>query len=224
MDFLKDRRAIIIGGVGLALGVGLAAVVLIALGQDASDDPPPAAETGLVVQTGHEEVRKLDPAQPLKCFMNGRLAGVMTVADCAKKNGVTTGTLAVGVDQSGGLAASRLPPADVAPPPAPPQEDVAAETAQFGAGPVADTPEPGGQPCWSHDGGTWSRSAADVSLNACVRSLFDGQCVRPGGVAYGRWGDRTLRLVAGRVEMSSEGHTFRTLTQQADGCVIPETE
>jgi hypothetical protein len=60
-----------------------------------------------------------------------------------------------------------------------------------------------------------------MSLDACVQSLFAGQCVRPGAAAYGRWGDRTLRLVLGRVEISATGSAFRLLARQEGGCEIP---
>jgi len=194
--------------------------VILAMGQDASDDPPQTSGTGLVVQAGRDAAPKLDPAQPLRCFTNGRLAGVMTVAECAKKNGVTTGALEVGVEKSAAPAAGNVSVIDAPPPPPePPVEEVSATDGQYGAG---DAPVAGGQPCWSHDGGAWSRTPGAMSLNACVQTLFDGQCVRPGAAAYGRWGDRTLRLVQGRVEMSGDGHSFRTLTQQTDGCAIPE--
>jgi hypothetical protein len=222
MEFLKDRRAILLlGGACLAVVGGLALVVVMAMGQDPSDDAMQAGGTGLVVQAGHDAVQKLDPAQPLRCFTNGRLAGVMTVAECAKKNGVTTGALEVGVEKSAAPAAGNVAVIDAAPPPPePPIEEASATDGQDGA----ESDQAGGQPCWSHDGGAWSRTPGATSLNACVRTLFDGQCVRPGAAAYGRWGDRTLRLVQGRVEMSADGHSFRTLTQQTDGCAIPEAE
>ena len=133
---------------------------------------------------------------------------------------MTTGALDVGVDKSGSPAAGKLPAIEaLPPPPEPPLEEASAADSQFGAEPE----EAGGQPCWSHDGGAWSRTPGAMSLNTCVQTLFAGQCVRPGGAVYGRWGDRTLRLVQGRVEMSGDGHSFHTLARQTDGCAIPET-
>jgi hypothetical protein len=61
---------------------------------------------------------------------------------------------------------------------------------------------------------------ADVSLNVCVQALFAGRCERPGGATYGRWGQQTLRLVPGRVEISADNHSFRTLADQGAGCAI----
>ena len=228
MDFLKDRRAILIGGAGLALAAGLAVAVVIAMHQDDSDAAPPASVGGLVVQTGRDDGQKLEPQRPLRCFVSGRLVGEMPVADCAKKNGVATGALDVGVDSTGGLAAATAPTTDVIPPP---PDLPATDQAPSGVDrPVPDTSEeahsPSGavQSCWSYSTGNWSRTAADLSLDACVQSLFAGQCVRPGAAAYGRWGGRTLRLVLGKVEISSDNRSFRTLTQQQGGCTIPSTE
>jgi hypothetical protein len=60
-----------------------------------------------------------------------------------------------------------------------------------------------------------------MSLGACVQSLYDGQCEHPGAAAYGRWGARTLRLVAGRIEVSSDNRNFAPLVEQGPGCSVP---
>ena len=44
---------------------------------------------------------------------------------------------------------------------------------------------------------------------------------RAGNASYGRWMLQTLRLVSGRVEVSSDNHSFRVLAEQAGGCAIP---
>jgi hypothetical protein len=59
-----------------------------------------------------------------------------------------------------------------------------------------------------------------MSLGACVQSLYDGECERPGGAAYGRWGDRTLRLIAGRIEISRDNRSFSALMDQGPGCTV----
>jgi hypothetical protein len=75
--------------------------------------------------------------------------------------------------------------------------------------------------CWRYAGGSWSQLPAELSLSACVQTLFAGRCERRGGATYGRWGDQTLRLVPGRIEISGDNHTFRTLVEQGDGCAVP---
>jgi hypothetical protein len=215
MEILKDRRVILIGGAGLALGAGLVVAVTMAMRQDDADGPPPASQSGLMVQMGRDDTKLLDPARPLKCFVGGRLVGELPVSDCAHRNGVATGALDVGVDASGGFTAATPPTAALAPqPPAPP-----ADSPQLAD---ATAPIPAGdQTCWGYEGGAWRRDPSDMSLNACVQSLFAGQCVRPGAAAYGRWGDRTLRLVLGGVEISAGGTAFRLLGRQQGGCEIP---
>lgn len=222
MELLKDRRVILGGGAALALVAGLAVAIVVAMRQDDPEGPPPASEGGLMVQTGREDAVKLDPARPLRCFVSGRLIGEMPVSDCAHRNGVATGALDVGVDSSGALAAAKTPTLDVAPPPPPPSDDQAGGAASQAADDTA--PASSEKTCWGYSGGAWQRTPGDMSLNACVQALFAGQCVRPGGAAYGRWGERILRLVLGRVEMSADDGGFRVLTRQQGGCAIESLE
>jgi len=52
--------------------------------------------------------------------------------------------------------------------------------------------------------------------------LFDGRCVRPGDALYGRSGAQTVRLLPGRVEISPDNRSFRTLlVQDPDDCSLP---
>lgn len=220
---LKDRRVQLISGAAIALLAGLALAIGIALRPDADAGPPPASEGGLVVQTGHEQVQKLDPAQPLKCYVGGRLAGEMTVADCARKNGVATGALDVGVTPSGGLAASAAPSNPPIPPPPPPPSDAdAAGSDEAMASAEDDTAAAGAKPCYARDGGRWSRAPGVTTLGACVQTLFAGQCEAPGAAVYGRWGNKSLRLVLGKVEISDDGSSFHTLAVQTGACAIPD--
>ena len=69
-------------------------------------EEPPASRAGLIVETGRADDTKLDPARPLRCFVGGAFVGEITLAECAKKNGVATGALDVGVDETGALAAA----------------------------------------------------------------------------------------------------------------------
>lgn len=221
---LKDRRVQLAIGAVIALMAGLALAIGIALRPDADEGPPPASEGGLVVQTGHDEVQKLDPSQPLKCYVGGRLAGEMTVADCAKKNGVATGALDVGVAPSGGLAASAAPSnLTIPPPPPPPSESDAAAGDQAVVSADDDASAAvGAKPCFAREGGHWSRTPGLATLGACVQTLFAGQCEAPGAAVYGRWGNKALRLVLGKVEISDDGSNFRTLVVQTGACAIPD--
>jgi hypothetical protein len=222
MDWLNDRRVILGGGGALALVLGLGAAFYFVSHDPKSKSPPPASTGGLVVEPGPEAT--LDPARPLRCFVGGQLAGTMTLADCAKKNGVATRALDLGVDATGALAAASdsgpvlqvLTPAQAqaVPNEAPPG------VLPAGAAPVAAGPGAPTAPCWRRDG-DWRRLPTDLSLNACVQALFAGRCEKAGGATYGRWGEETLRLAPRRVEISADNRTFRPLVDQAANCVIP---
>src|SRR5438876_11586678 len=123
---LKDRRIQVAAGAGLALAAGL--VVALAVGGRQSHAPPPASQAGLVVETGRDDDVKLDPKRPLRCFVNGQFVGEVPLEECAKKNGVATGALDVGIDPSGALAASGGAPADITPLPPQPVTPVSPTT------------------------------------------------------------------------------------------------
>ena len=222
MELLKDRRVLLAGGAALALLAGIVIAVLLMKGAKAPIEAPPASRAGLIVETGRDDDTKLDPARPLRCFVGGQFVGETTLAECAKKNGVATGALDVGVDETGALAAADqagmvltpLPPpaatapiVPVAPPVASPAPTVVA-TAPLAA-------------CWRYSGAEWRRLPGDITLNACAQQLFSGKCEKPGGATYGRWGDETLRLVPGRVEASFDNRSFHTVIEQGSSCSIP---
>lgn len=218
MDFLKDRRIVLAVGAGAALLLGVLIAFTIMGGDDAPDGPPPASQGGLVVETGRDDDTKLDPARPIRCFVAGQFAGELTLAECAQRNGVATGALDVGVDETGALAAADaagtilapLPPKDAAPAPATP----VATPEQPAAAPAS------GSTCWRYAGGSWAQ-AGSTDLNACVQQLFAGQCEKRGSATYGRWGEQTLRRVRGKIEISQDNRRFRTLVEQDDSCAIP---
>lgn len=221
MELLKDRRVLLAGGAALALIAGVAIAVALVKGNKPSTEEPPASRGGLVVTTGRSDDAKLDPARPLRCFVGGQFVGETTLAECAKKNGVATGALDVGVDETGALAAADQagtvltplpPPAAVAPVAPPP----AATTA-----PTVTAPAVALAACWRYAGGEWRKQPGEITLNACAQQLFNGKCERPGGATYGRWGEETLRLVPGRVESSSDNRTFHSIIEQAANCSIP---
>lgn len=226
MDFLKDRRIIIGGGATLALLAGLGIAVALMSGHDKKPaEEPPASRGGLIVETGRDDDAKLDPARPLRCFVGGSFVGEITLAECAKKNGVATGALDVGVDETGALAAADQ--AGTVLTPLPPTPTVTAPAATTPSNPVtpstpanASTNTPLAA-CWRYAGNEWRRLPGDITLSACMQQLFGGRCERSGGATYGRWGEETLRLVPGRVEISSDNRSFHTAVDQGPNCSIP---
>lgn len=220
MEFLKDRRVVLALGGGLALLLGVILAV-VAMSGGKSKDEPPARASGLVVEIGREDDGKLDPARPLRCFVGGVFVGEITLAECARKNGVATGALDVGVDETGALAAADVAGTVLTPlPPAP------VEVLPNAAAPAAPAPAPAPaagpvKACWRYVGAEWRRLAGEGTLNTCVQTLFAGRCERPGGATYGRWGEQTLRLVPGRVEASMDNRSFQTLVEQPASCTLP---
>jgi len=217
MDF-KDRRIVLpLAGAAIALLAGLAIAWTMLAGQRREPkEAPPASSAGLVIDSAGTEEARMDPAKPLRCFVAGQFVGEITLADCAKRNGVATDALDVGLDQTGALAATDQAGAVLTP--LPPAES---ETPQDEAG--GEAPLPVNAPvgtCLRYDQGRWGKLPSDVSLNGCVQALFAGHCERPGGATYGRWMQQTLRLVPGRVEISADNHSFRTLADQGAGCAI----
>jgi len=121
MNLFQDRRAVLAGGAALALLAGLAVAILVGMrGGAGAGQAPPASQGGLVVQAGRDDDIKLDPKRPLRCFVAGKFVGELPLGDCARRNGVATGALDVGLDPSGALAAANGASADITPlPPAP---------------------------------------------------------------------------------------------------------
>ena len=219
MNPLGGRRVAL-----LAIGlVGLVVVAVAALlglrGGAAKVETPPAPRGALRVTMG-ETRAKLDPKAALRCFVAGRFVGETSLADCAQKNGVDPGRMDVGVDKTGQVAAAGegqaelapLPEARPAPPPGQTPEAAAA---------TAPPPAPGAGACLRYAGGRWREAGVGMSLRACVRTLFEGRCVRPGEALYGRYGATSLRLVPGRVEASDNNRDFQYVVgQDAEACVL----
>ncbi|HEY0437215.1 MAG TPA: hypothetical protein VGC92_11270 [Phenylobacterium sp.] len=224
MNFLKDRSAVLaVSGAGLALVAGLSlAWVVVARHRGESSPPPPASQAGLVIDAHGGVEAKADPAKPLRCFVGGQFVGDMTLADCARRNGVATDALDVGLDPNGALAAANqagevltpLPPPQAERAPAAATPDPALAGSAPGAIPVGGPPAA----CWRYADNQWRRLPGDLPLGSCVQTLFTGRCERPGGATYGRWGPDTLRLIPGRVEISGDNHSFRTLVEPWPGC------
>lgn len=231
MDFLNDRRVLLaMIGAALALLAGLAiAVVMGAKNRGDKAEPPPAAQAGLVIDAaGAADDGKLDAAKPLRCFVGGLFVGELTLAECAKRNGVATGALDVGIDSTGALAATDqagtvlapLPPTNERPAttPSAPSVAVPATPAATPGAPAASGAPAGA--CMRYADQAWRELPGDLTLAACVQALYGGRCERPGGATYGRWMQQTLRLVPGKVEISGDNRSFRRLTGQSDGCVL----
>lgn len=222
------NTALIVGGGVAALVAGVAIAWALLAGQGSQTVAPAASQGGLVIDSSDTSDGKLDTTRPLRCFVNGQPVGELTLAECARRNGVATDALDVGVDESGALAAADqagtvltpLPPAEAAPAPeAAPEEAPAAEA------PPAEAARPvaarSSGACWRYEGGQWKKLPGDVSLSACLQTLFAGRCERPGGATYGRWSQQTLRLVPGKVEISGDNRRFRTLVDQPANCSLP---
>ena len=219
MDF-KDKNVVLALGAGLAVLAGVLIAVLMA-GRDRGPAAPPADKGSISVDVA--EAQTIDPTRKLRCYVNGQFVGETSLADCAQKNGVSTESLDVGLDETGALVAAET--ASLAPPPVlPPMQDiddepiepmpderptvVADNEASGDDFDIAPTPAQGSQ-CLRFAGGDWRQLSSGSSLETCKRLLFEGRCVSPGQAEYGRWGDQTLRLVPGRIEQSSDNRRFR---------------
>lgn len=229
MQFPNDNRVILAVGAGLAI---LAAIVL-ALVFGGSREPTPRtepAEKAGGLQVDLADAPSLEPTRELRCFVDGQFVGMATLSDCARRNGLATDALDVGLDETGNLAAA--PTASFAPPPALPQ----AEAGDLNQGadptdrPSADASGPqdmpraervSGAPCLRHAGSEWRAISNDMTLDQCVQALYAGTCVRPGDAQYGRHGNLTLRLVPRRVEQSNDNTRFRILADQDRSCQFP---
>lgn len=226
---LRDRRAMLAAALGAAVLLAILGIAIVMMmrgpGRAARSDSD--APHSLQVELGREDPG-LDPDRPMRCFVGGQFVDMLSLKDCAKRNGVPTGSLDVGLDPNGQLAATAgddsvlqplpsapAPPQGAAPPAAEPAPAPVIETA-----PVA-APHAPSAACWRYVG-DWRKVSEDMTLDACVQALFAGRCQRPGAADYGRWGGDTLRLVVGRVERSADNRRFSTLVKQPPGdCVLP---
>lgn len=220
----KDNRILILIGAAVAVVIAVIIGLLVSGGKDDGPaEPPPAAQGGLTVAVA--DAPGLDSTRELRCYVDGQFVGMATLSDCARRNGLATDALDVGVDATGALVAA--PTASLTPPPSAPPADLTAtnpEAAPLEPTQPAQAPQQqataGGQ-CLRYTGSDWRVLASGVSLNQCVQELYAGTCVRPGEALYGRWGETTLRLVPRRVEQSPDNSRFRTLAEQDRSCQFP---
>jgi hypothetical protein len=211
----RRRAPLVLGGL-LALAAGLgAALVVTRIDGDEPMKAPPASQGGLVIESGGEP-GALEATRALRCFVAGQFVGELTLSECARRNGVATDALDVGLDETGALAAAQQAGALLTP--LPPAEE-AAEVAGAEEGAPAPA-EAQLAACWRHQNGRWRKLPGDVAADACVQTLFAGRCLRPGQAQYGRWGHQTLRLVTSKVEVSDDNQSFRTMAAQDAACAI----
>ena len=213
----NPRPLIVVAGAVLVVVIGALAALLFKARDIGPQTPPPASTGGLVVQTGQSDDSKSNPGKSLRCFVHGQFDGIETLGECARKNGVATEALGVGIDNTGAVAASG-PGSSLAPLP---QGQVAPSAAPGAIATAAAVPRTPLAACQRYAGGTWRQIGTGMPLTACVQALFSGVCLRPGETSGGRWGDNTLRLDQREVEMSDDNVNFRPLVAQSDtGCVI----
>ncbi len=204
-------------------------------------DTPKVAPTGEQLKVEIGKAAKLDPDAALRCFVHGQFVGMQTPSQCALKNGIAPGALDVGLDQSGALAAGGDTPLQ-------PLSNAEADNSLDDANQVGDSdddqsptpspqaglsPPPSGlspraiaarvNDCLRFTRAGWRSAAQGVGLNACVHLVFDAQCLPAGQVIYGRWGEETLRLLPGRLDMSSDNRVFHPLLRQnPQDCSLPQ--
>jgi hypothetical protein len=223
MDLAQPRLRLALWGAVAALAAGgLIAFAMIRGHRGELTQPPPASQGGLIIDASGAGVGRIDAAKPLRCFVDGRFVGELSLKDCAQRNGVATDALDVGMDASGALAAAQPGGAAITPlPPGAAPPAVAAPAAPEVAAPAVATGSAAMADCWRYADGRWRKLPSQTGLNGCVQALFAGRCEQPGGASYGRWGQQTLRLVPGRVEISADNHSFKTLSEQGPGCSLP---
>ena len=225
MNFLRDGRVIAFGGAGLALAAGLVIAWVLFSRSQKPTAPPPASQSGLTVVSGRADDVKLDPKRPLRCFVGGQFVGELPLAVCAQRNGVATGALDVGLDQAGALAAtngasSTLTPLTQQPPQSQPLTEPTAPDPSGNAIAAQAQAGAGGQPCWRFGGAGWRQLPTPLTQQQCVLALFAGRCPSADDAFYGRWGDQTLRLADGRVEISPNNSDFTALVDPWPACKL----
>ncbi len=213
------------GGAGLALAAGLLIAWLILARSHRPTEAPPASQGSLIVVTGRDDDVKLDPKRPLRCFVGGQFVGELPLAVCAQRNGVATGALDVGLDQAGALAAgstNQLTPLPAQAPTLPlPVTEPAASNGAAAASLAGPESQPAIQACWRFGGAGWRQLPQPMALQACVQAVYANRCPQSGDAYYGRWGEQTLRLMAGRVEISPNNRDFTGLVDPWPPCQEP---
>ena len=219
----KDQKRWIGIGIGAAVAIVVGIILAMGVSRGHKDDEKMNDQpTGLTFKVA-DPAPSLDTKKPLRCYVNGAYVGDVTLAECAKKNGVAAQQLDVGIDDNGNQVAA--PTASLVPVPGAPGSAEAAQPADPAQGaeivpPTATAAGPTAS-CLRYSSNSWNKLAENITLGQCAVLLFDTRCVSPGQAAYGRWGTKTLRLVPRRVEQSDDNTTFRPLVDQGQGCSVP---
>lgn len=220
----QDNRILIAIGAAVAIVIAVIVGLWMTNGQEDPAAPPPASQGGLTVAVA--DAPGLDSTRELRCYVDGQFIGMATLTDCARRNGLATDALDVGIDATGALVAA--PTASLTPPPSAPPIELTEVQPDMGAvdstQPAQPAPQPAaaGSQCLRYTGSDWRMLSSGMSLNQCVIALYAGTCVRPGEAQYGRWGETTLRLVPRRVEQSPDNNRFRLLADQDRRCQFPD--
>ncbi len=228
MNPMQDRRVIAAVGAVVVVLIAILLALFVMRQHKPAKNAAAALPGALQVDVGHDEA-KVSQTKPLRCFVGGQFVGQFTVQECASRNGVAAQALDVGLDPATGQVAASSGSASVLQP-LPPSVAATVDPAS-----LPPTPKPSAalaaaaQPQSTGQGGDCLRFAGEwrsvggaMPLGQCVRTLFDGRCIRPGDALYGRWNGQTVRLLPGRVEISGDNRNFRTLVQQdQDDCSLP---
>jgi hypothetical protein len=201
MNPFSDRRIVIAVGIGATFLIAVLVGVFLAPKRGEKTALEPTREQ-LQLQVGKSDGKGVSKTEPVRCFVNGQLVGMTTLAECGQKNGTASQSLDVGLDQAATAATGPAPPANGPSGPPSPSPATPAECLRYGA-----------------EG--WKGYGSNLTLSACVRVLFQGQCAHPGEAYYGRWGAQSLRLIPGRVEISDDNRRFHSLVEQDADCSIP---
>lgn len=220
MSEARDRRVIVAIGVSIVIAVIVAVVLSRRQYRDADQGAAPS-QGGLNVQIGRDDDIKFDISRPLQCFAGGKDVGDLTLAQCARRNGVSEGAMDVGLDAAAVVTAPEASDGPFAPPPPPnasgPRLPGTPQAAADVQSALSDNAV-----CWRYAAGGWRTVAPSASLEACVRALFAGDCSPPGAPPeFGRWGDHALRRWRGEVEISDDDRNYRGLAEQASDCSLP---
>jgi hypothetical protein len=215
----NDNKRWVAIGISLAVAIALALFLALWMSKGHKTDPKMNDQpTGMTFNV-KDPTPQLDTKKPLRCYVNGAYVGDLTLADCAKKNGVAAQALDVGLDDNGNPTAA--PTGSLTPVPS--TSGAAEAQTPTNSPEVMQAPQAGNGPtatCLRYSGNEWQKLSDNLTLNQCATLLYDTRCASPGSAQYGRWGDKTLRLVPKRVEISDDNTNFRTLVEQGQGCSV----
>jgi hypothetical protein len=160
---------VLLGSLGALLAGAIIAWVMVRADSGANVAPP-ASEAGLVIDSSAGDDGRIDPAKPLRCFVQGQFVGELSLTNCALRNGVATDALDVGIDESGALAAAEQASQALIPLPPLAEEPVVADE-QVEPTEAEDVAGPAPGSCWRYGAGRWRKLASDLDLDVVRRAL-----------------------------------------------------